>query len=358
LETLAVSPPPPPPALPPARLKGAEDIFWIYDHNGKPRAWKIRQYYHANSSDISNEELIRAFETYATYDEFMILNRKVINKTSGEVEEEKEIAVKVIKRGNDKYCKKTYRKISNISKVMLEKVVIMHTLTNTLFLTLTFEQRGYDEDELYKIADKYFNVFITWLRKKFGRLIYIKSKEAHVSGFPHFHLVVIFLDTLFETTVWYSKEDGKPTIRLADENIRNEIKSCWKHGFVDIQAVRYPKDIHKYMSKVAFYVSKSVEHEDEKLLKKIKDKKLSQELIEELEKQNYKAKLSMAKAVALGLRLFAFSKYFNVRLDSPKNNSNCYLTVYGRENPNFMVIWEFIEIVSREELKQYYPELT
>jgi hypothetical protein len=65
----------------------------------------------------------------------------------------------------------------------------------------------------------------------------------------------------------------------------------------------------------------------------------------------------MAKAIALGLRLFAFSKYFNVRLDNTKTNSNRYLTIFGTENSNFLVVWEFLGIFSKDELKEQYPKL-
>lgn len=132
--------------------------------------------------------------------------------------------------------------------------------TNMLYITGSMNQHqanqdGYDRGWLS--FGRYFNNFITNLRKKYGKIEYIRAWQSHESGYPHFHAMLFFKNKEFTVVKWIGKKGknkGKPSFRLApNSSDRRYIKKAFKGGFIDIICLSDSKeafeDVLKYVTR-------------------------------------------------------------------------------------------------------------
>jgi hypothetical protein len=167
-------------------------------------------------------------------------------------------------------------------------------------------------------------------------------------------MLVWFHKKDFEIVKWRNKKDGKITWRVKKKEERDAIKDCWKLGKItDIEAVYGEEGLNLYLGKMFSYLAKDTDKVIEKAKTKLKGEMLDQ-LISELAKERQKIYLGLALSSLFNKHSFALSHYFlKIRLDTYKRNSNFFGQLLGSENANFLVIWEFIELVSEQELASY-----
>jgi hypothetical protein len=314
-------------------LEGSEQLSWLFNDEGKPRIYKLRDHYRKNP--IDHEELIKAFRTYYEFNEYAIIEKRIYDISTSELVDSKKIAVKTIKRGNDKWKKRVRKKIYSLTKLVEEDFSKHHDRTNWLFITYTVDPKIYNKEQAWEIIPKNFNKEITNLRNKFGKIDYVHSVEAQANGYPHIHALVRFNDISFEKFYHYKSR----TYRLRDWKEINRIKVCWKMGFVDVQAVYSKKEALSYLGKMFSYLLKDVERTIEKAKKKLKGKQLDQ-LVNELAKAEKKAILGLAFASLFNKHSFNFSRAFLKlsRLDIAKSFSNSETGDPVLKNPKFLVI--------------------
>jgi uncharacterized protein (DUF2249 family) len=330
-----------------------QELSWLYNNEGKPRIWKLRGHY--RNKQIDHEELIRAFKTYSNFNEYVILEKKVYSQSSGELEKSERIAVKSIKKGNDKWKKKIRRKLFSLKEPISQELSKHHGTSNVLFISYTIDHKICStEEEAWKIIPSSFNVNVTNLRNKFGKLDYVRVVEAQASGYPHIHMLVWFHKKDFEIIKWRNKKDGKITWRVKKKKERKAIKDCWKLGKItDIEAVYGEEGLNLYLGKMFSYLAKDTERVIEKAKTKLNEEQLNQ-LMNELAKERQKIYLGLALSSLFNKHSFALShEFLKTRLDSVKNNSNFFGQLLGSENTKFLVIWEFVDLVSQQELLSY-----
>ena len=329
-----------------------QELSWLYNNDGKPRIWKLRAHY--KNRPIDHEELIKAFNIYVSYNEYIILEKKIYNQSTGLLEKSEKIAVKTIKRGNDKWKKKLKRKLFSLKDPIKQELSKHHSTSNVLFITFTIDPKVFSLEEAWKEINNYFNRGITNLRNKYGQLAYAKVLEAHASGYPHIHALIWLKEKSFEITKWRNKFDRKLTWRVKNKRERKRIKSCWKMGFTDIQVVYGQRGVSSYLEKMFTYISKDTIKVFDQAKTKLNAKLLDQ-LMNELAKQEQKIYLGLALSSLFNKHSFGLSQKLLpiARLDSVKNNSNFFNKLLGSENANFLVIWEFIDLVSEKELLSF-----
>jgi hypothetical protein len=336
-----------------SREKANQQLSWLYDNKDKPRIWKLRAHY--KNRPIDHKELIKAFKTYSNFNEYVVLEKKVYSKNSGNLEKSERIAVKSIKKGNDKWKKKIRRKLFSLRDPIKQELSKHHSTSNILFISYTVDHKICStEEEAWKIIPSSFNVNVTNLRNKFGKLDYVRVVEAQASGYPHIHILVWFHKKDFEIIKWRNKKDGRITWRVKKKKERKAIKDCWKLGKItDIEAVYGEEGLNLYLGKMFSYLAKDTERVIEKAKTKLNGEQLNQ-LMNELAKERQKIYLGLALSSLFNKHSFGLSHYFlTLRLDISKRNSNFFSSLLGSENANFLVIWEFIELVSEQELASY-----
>ncbi len=141
------------------------------------------------------------------------------------------------KRGNPIYEHVLKRKLNNDLDFMEDpifKEVILRTekgfrskISNVGFLTLTVDPKKFHNNplEAWMQIEKHYNIFLTRLRKMYGKVICLKSVEAQKNGFPHIHMLMI---TRKEFRVF---KQGN-ILRSED---KKKIEKFWSIGFSDLR---------------------------------------------------------------------------------------------------------------------------
>jgi len=124
-----------------------------------------------------------------------------------------------------------FMKDKNFHKLILRNGKgLREKVSNCFFITLTCDPQRYNNNKTtawLKFQHDY-NIFITRLRKKYGKCWVMKSVESTKNGYPHIHLLVI---TEKEAEVFSHKnKEGFIEYRLQDKKI---LESYWK-SYVDI----------------------------------------------------------------------------------------------------------------------------
>ena len=121
-----------------------------------------------------------------------------------------------------------------------------HARTSYLFLTLSYYRSDRTIGECWTQLSQDFNRFCAWLRKRNGRIAFIKGYSAHKDGYPHIHAILIF------DKKWLIKRhldrDGRVSWRLAHYGVKKqEFERLWGQGWVDVKAVTNPRYAINYI---------------------------------------------------------------------------------------------------------------
>ena len=192
--------------------------------------------------DLDFQELERFYLKWRDFIEYIVLQKQTDNlKVKGEVNRET-FAVKCSKRGNDVYWWRVGKRLKFLKKLKGQTLFDPHNSikqSNVLFVTLTFDTGRSTIREAWETIGEDFNNWIRNLRKKFGRISYLRCWESSKKGYPHIHALMIFHGHKFHVT----RIKGKYRVLENDEFERSY------HSFVDVQAIQEIKEGIKYATK-------------------------------------------------------------------------------------------------------------
>lgn len=175
--------------------------------------------------------------------------------------DKKYISVRGMKRGDKKHARIAS---SSFDRAQLLKPIV-HTQqrtkssparTNTLWISLTYP--GDVGSEAYQHVGKDFNRFLSAIRKRFGKIQYVRVWESQVRGTPHIHAIIIFQN---KTWAWeYRRSKKNPKRKIPRIFGYKEVKKYWSHHS-DVQAVDDYEQKLRYIKK---YLTKQLEHKEDK----------------------------------------------------------------------------------------------
>jgi len=97
-----------------------------------------------------------------------------------------------------------------------------------------------------------FNRYLSYLRKKYGKLSVVRCWESHLDGYPHVHALIYFQSWSFKGFSHVNLK-GKLTYRVYS---RRAVQKGWRHGHVDVLAM---SSVHSGFHYVSKYLCKSVQ---------------------------------------------------------------------------------------------------
>jgi len=223
----------------------------LYDKENKPRLAYARHYFlGSKEKDPDLEGLKEFYCDWRDYDEYIVLQKQSENlRNKGEVEKET-IAVKCAKRGNDVYWWRVWKSLKFLYNLEDHTLFDPHgniKLSNVLFVTLTYDAKRSGIQESWERIGLEFNKWIRNIRKKYGRISYLRCWEATKKGYSHIHVLMVFHNYKFSI---FRKRKGSRLIYRIKE--KEEFERSY-HSFVDVQAVRKIKKGIRYITK---YLSK------------------------------------------------------------------------------------------------------
>lgn len=208
------------------------------------------------------EFLASTFKMWVSSPEALLLQGT--NFETGEV---KRIGVKCSKRGNDVFNKRIDEKLSFLSQLRQDGIEFFEfadfttekaVKTQLLWVTLTWDPKLCSLDEAWKRCEADFNLWITNLRNKYGKICVLKFIQAFPDskgkayGFPHFHMVLLFKEAQFGVFPHLERDGQDKTVCRYRVSEKRELESQgnW-HSFVDVQALRTFKAVSNYCRKYA-----------------------------------------------------------------------------------------------------------
>ena len=153
----------------------------------------------------------------------------------------------VLNGGNDVYRQRVYRRFRDFSKLTEKKVFFNpkerdeRKKTRALLVTLTYDTKLCSFSDAWRNIGVEFNRYMSYLRKKFGKISSCRVFEAFENGHSHIHAILLFEETEFEVF-----RDKNGYFRV---NEKDNIAKGW-HSYVDVEAIssvgkglRYLKNI-------------------------------------------------------------------------------------------------------------------
>lgn len=237
-----------------------ENALWgcvLDEVSGKPRLGKARRYF----GQLSRKDLpllTDAFMYWSNLTEYLVMKGE--NVESGKIEY---FAVKASKRGNDVFASRLDRSLGFLKGD--EKFFEPHDFethsnksvkTRLLWNTLTYDSNRCSLDEAWENIGSEFNLWITNLRNKYGKIHYVAFPQAFPGlkgkayGYPHFHVILLFEDHEFSVFRRMEKDrEGKLGIVYRIEE-KDELESQGKwHSFTDVKALSSMKAVWNYAKK-------------------------------------------------------------------------------------------------------------
>ena len=180
------------------------------------------------------------------------------------------------KRGNVAYARK-YRERLNDLDEMLSGLILDSPLAKgrdhyhrcqSLLVTLTYDHKKIDKQEAWHNVSKDITKFKIQAKRSLGAgsIASIAVKEGTKSGYPAPHLFIL-IDKPFIAIRHISATSKTASYRVHSLQILDGLKSSWRRGFIDVQAVvggqvkngKRKKSVASYLFK---YLSKAVEPND------------------------------------------------------------------------------------------------
>jgi hypothetical protein len=129
--------------------------------------------------------------------------------------------------------------------------------TRALWITLTYDVKRRKFKDAWREIGKEFNCFMSYVRKKFGKVSCCRVFEAYENGHPHIHCILLFEEKEFRVF-----RDRKGQFRVFEKEI---VARGW-HSHVDVKAMSSLGRGFSYQKK---YLLKSIDADttDSKALK-------------------------------------------------------------------------------------------
>ena len=155
----------------------------------------------------------------------------------------RQIASLVPKRDNEKYAMKVHKRWQEFTlpfeyqqKLESEKgelVSFDETTTNILFLSLTWDINFCDWKTAWDSKSYFWNLMVSNLLRKYGRVLTARVYETTEQVFPHIHCIVYFPDYWFPTFLKWGSKQKRHIPRIPFPEVE-KLRGFW-HIFVDVQ---------------------------------------------------------------------------------------------------------------------------
>jgi hypothetical protein len=207
--------------------------------------------------EIPIKDIIQAYTSWVQEHRYMILERakpKWDSPKASVMFEKETIAVKSAKRGNDVYSRRVLSRFGLFEELLTDLNLVyldggrMHT--QVLFITLTYDTKLRSQHQAWKTLSKFYNLFMSKMRRVFGPISSARTFESFENGYPHIHAVLLFNDFSFEVREHIDKKGRK--VLLIDDDIKDCISAMW-HSNVDVKGVGNVSESINYLKK---YISK------------------------------------------------------------------------------------------------------
>jgi hypothetical protein len=197
--------------------------------------------------------------------------------TNRETGETVRVGVKCSKRGNDVFNRRIDKKLAFLERLKqkgfelfsgADFTVNKKVSTSLLWVTLTYDSKRCSLDEAWRNIEGEFNLWITNLRNRYGKIDVLKfvqafpgkkqGRKGEAFALAHLHMVLLFKETKFsvfpELTERKDGEDpkGKETAYRYRIHEKEELadQGAW-HSHIDVQALRTFKAVSNYCRKYA-----------------------------------------------------------------------------------------------------------
>jgi len=181
------------------------------------------------------------------------------------------------KRGDFRYACRVERRFDMVTKSLPDIEFFTygvhgHVESPCLEVTLTFDPKKISLQDAWVNIGRFENVFLAGLREHYGHKVggrRIDAKinvtrvwESHKDGFPHVHLIILFLNHFFKgfshVVMKGTKKGGLDYLvgeREGDRKEVDKIAEYWKGGFIKVKLMSSLKGGFRYQKK---YLTKSV----------------------------------------------------------------------------------------------------
>ena len=206
----------------------------------------------------SVSEIVEEYSDWVSENKYMILNRINLRTFKSDV-----FAVKCSKRGNDVYRYRVYRRFKGLAS-LAEEVIFFNPKsragrkkTRALFVTLTYDTKRCSFSVAWRNIGVEFNRFMSYVRKKFGKVSCCRVFEAYENGHPHIHCILLFEEKEFKVF-----RDNKGQFRIKEKGV---VASGWR-SHTDVKAM---SSLGRGLSYLKKYLLKCIdaENKDSKTLK-------------------------------------------------------------------------------------------
>jgi hypothetical protein len=295
------------------------------------------------------------------YQEWVLDDNEIIIKgTNTETGEEKWVAVKAAKRGNDVDAYRITRRLRCLRDTILsytrdEEDQDQLRQTRAVYVTMTIDPRlvEYDLDYAWRYLAYWFNLFKAKLAKRCGtvqcyvdekgefasrvkpcKISVLRSWESHESGWPHIHAILCFEDFHWGIFPTLNKK-GRTVWRV---KLKDVFEDAWPYGWVDVIALT-PGTVEKNIENVVWYVGKNLSDMDYRLISTWPRKRL----------------LTQSILWYYGMRSFAVSGCllkdddFTPSDDLNKRTCVTQTTIEGDELVDSPWEWELVGLIRRKD---------
>ncbi len=168
--------------------------------------------------------------------------------------EKEMIAVKSAKRGNDVYSRQVLSRFGMFEELLTDLNLVYFDRgkmrTQVLFITLTYDTKLRSQHQAWKTLSKFYNLFMSKMRRVFGSISSARTFESFENGYPHVHAVLLFNHFSFPVRE-ITNEKGRRVL-VIDDDLKDCISAMW-HSWVDVKGVGSVSESINYLKK---YISK------------------------------------------------------------------------------------------------------
>ena len=210
---------------------------------GKIRLAKVRDC--LNRGVISDNDLIEIYKNWRDQKEYLVL---CYHRRDFRLEYR---AIKCAKRGNDVYNWRISQKFKELEILAdfygdteIFDINQPEPKTNCLLVTFTYDTKLKNKIDAWHDISSEYNLAITRLRQKFGKISVLRVWESFRNGYPHIHAILLFDDKRFNVFEHWTS-NNKSTYRIQE---KAEFSKVW-HSNVDVLGVSSVKGAVGYLIK-------------------------------------------------------------------------------------------------------------
>ena len=229
------------------------------EHSGKVRLkWVRNRVFWGYLSQEDIGLLCDIYSSWLDQDEYLVLKG-----TNLKTLEEKHLAVKCSKRGNDVFSSRLNRKLGFLKDDIqffnpknFESHANFKPKTGLLWVTFTYDPSRCSLHQCYMNFMREWNIAITKLRQKYGKISYVSfpqpfpNSKGLAYGYRHLHVIMLFEEYRFSVFRHFGKDrEGNFEIqyRIKEKNEFLQV-SGW-HSHIDIRALHSMHAVYKYAKK-------------------------------------------------------------------------------------------------------------